>query len=271
MSIQLTLLGTGPASPIPRIYCSCKTCTDARTPESRSRRSRSSALLTTSNGQVLFDASPDVLVQLERAKTNSVDAVFFTHAHNDAVGGFFDLKDALFRQKHPATLYVEPDTWKKVSHRVPKSEIWFKVKLIEPGRSVECLGITITPFRVLHSAQPGFPTLGYRIGNNLVYASDVRKVPKESERFIAGVKHAVLDGCFWFNTHFPTHLTVDETIALANRLRVRNLYLTQISHNYPPHALAQELITEYIKQQKITTEVQLAHDGMRIILSTTKR
>ena len=91
---------------------------------------------------------------------------------------------------------------------------------------------------------------------------------KASEHFIQGVEHAVLDGCFWFSTHFPTHFTVDETIALANRLHVKNLYLTQISHNYPPYAEAQRIITAYIKKEGLTTNVQLAYDGLLIKLST---
>ena len=266
MSIQFTLLGTGPASPIPRIYCSCDSCTDARKGGSKSRRSRSSALLAVQGKRILFDAGPDVLQQLERAKTYSVDALFFTHAHADAAGGFFDIKDVLYRQKHPATLYVENGTWKKIARDVPKEKVWFKLKFIKPGETLKVLGVKIMSFRVLHSAQPGFPTLGYRIGNELVYASDVKEVPALSERFIQKIKHAVLDGCFWFGTKFPTHFTVDETITLASRLRVKNLYLTQISHNYPPHAMAQKEINAFCAKNKIKTNVMLGWDGMKISL-----
>lgn len=262
--MQFTLLGTGPASPIARIYCKCPVCADARRPESKSRRSRSSALLTVNDRHILFDAGPDVLQQLDREKTYLIDAVFFTHAHSDAVGGFFDLKDLLFRQKYPAVLYVEPATWEKIASDVPKKEIWFKVKFIVPGRPLPIFGVSITPFRVLHAARSDFPTLGYRIGDQLVYASDVRKIPKISERFIIDVPHAVLDGCFWFGTKFPTHLTVNETIALADRLGVRNLYLTQISHNYPPYTEAVREIAQYCKKTKITTKVTLTWDGLKI-------
>lgn len=266
MSMQIAILGTGPASPIPRIYCSCPVCKDARKPQSRSRRSRSSALLIVNGRHILFDATPDVLVQFERAKTYSVDAVFFTHAHSDAAGGFFDLKDLLYRQKHPAVLYAERGTWRKIIREVPKSEIWFKVKFIASGYPLKCFGTTITPFRVLHSAQAGFPTLGYRIGKDLVYASDIKSMPSSSEHFIRGVSHAVLDGCMWFNQKIPTHFTVDQTIALANRLQVRNLYLTQISHVYPPHEKAAAAIREFCRKNKITTRVSLAWDGMRIAI-----
>lgn len=266
MSTQFTLLGTGPASPLPRIYCSCPTCTDGRAPGSRSRRRRSSALLTVGDKRILFDATPDVLAQLERARVFVVDAVFFTHAHNDAIGGFFDLEDLLRKQKHPAALYVEHGTYQRLLHDLGGTKPWMAIHKIRSGQAVRAHGVTITPFRVLHSAQPGFPTLGYQIGNELVYASDMKAVPKESEEYITGVKHAVLDGCFWFNTHFPTHLTGDETIALANQLRVRNLYLTQISHNYPPYEEAARAIAEYCAKQKIATKVTLAYDGMTISL-----
>lgn len=264
--MQFTLLGTGPASPIPRIYCNCRVCDDARKPNSKSARRRSSALLFANGKHILFDAGPDVLYQLERAKTHCVDAVFFTHAHNDAVGGFFDLDDILRKQKHPATLYVEDGTWKRIAHDIAGSKIWLKVKRIETGKAVTVFDTRITPFRVEHSATPDFPTLGYRIADKLVYASDVKRVPESSERFIAGANSAVLDGCFWFGTHFPTHLNAQETIALADRLRVKNLYLTQISHNYPLYAKAVHEIQEYCANNKITTKVTLAYDGLTIVL-----
>ncbi|MBI4135845.1 MBL fold metallo-hydrolase [Candidatus Uhrbacteria bacterium] len=257
-----TLLGTGPASPIPRIYCFCATCADARKAGSKSRRRRSSALLSIPKGHILFDASPDVLEQLERANTTLVDALFFTHAHADATGGFFDLKDVLYRQKYPATLYVETGTWEKIARDVPKEEVWFKIKFITPGKLINVLGVSIMPFRVLHSAQPDFPTLGYRIGDKLVYASDVKEVPDVSEQFIAGAENAVLDGCMWFDGKIPTHFTVSETIKLASRLKVKNLYLTQISHAYPPYVDAVRQIGTFCKKNKITTRVSLAYDGM---------
>ena len=262
--MKLTLLGTGPSAPIPRMYCNCHVCEDARKPGSYSRRTRSSALLFANGKHILFDAGPDVLYQLERAKTHCVDAVFFTNAHNDAAGGFFDLEDLVKKQNHQTTLYVEPRTWKRISRNLDHTDVWFKVKMIQPGKTLKIYGTPITPFRVVHSATPNFPTLGYRIADKLVYASDVKSVPEASERFIVGANHAVLDGCFWFNTHFPTHLTADETIALANRLKVRHLYLTQISHNYPPYNEATRKIEEYCKKQNCTTSVQLAFDGMKI-------
>ncbi|MBI2552107.1 MBL fold metallo-hydrolase [Candidatus Uhrbacteria bacterium] len=265
-STQLTLFGTGPASPIPRIYCQCRVCTDARKDGSRSRRSRSSALLRVDGKQILFDASPDVLRQLERFKTYQVDALFLTHAHSDAVGGLFDLDDILRKQKHPATLYVEEGTWRRLRLILEDTKPWMTIQKITAGHALKVFGLEVMPFRVEHSAQPGFPTLGYRIGDKLVYASDIKSVPQAAERFIAGAEHAVLDGCFWFDTHFPTHFTLDETIALADRLRVKKLYLTQISHNYPPYPEAARVVAEYCRKQNLTAKVAIAYDGMTIPL-----
>src|SRR3989338_8302948 len=77
MSMQFTLLGTCPASPIPRIYCNCRVCDDARKPNSKSARRRSSALLFANGRHILFDAGPDVLYQLERGKKEFVGGGFF--------------------------------------------------------------------------------------------------------------------------------------------------------------------------------------------------
>jgi len=111
---------------------------------------------------------------------------------------------------------------------------------------------------------PGFPTLGFLIGKNFAYASDVAQVPPKSFKLLKGVKILVLDAAMWFKTKIPAHLNTAEAIELGKKIGVKKLYLTQIGHNYPPHKIAQQEINKYCKKQKITFPVILAYDGLKI-------
>jgi len=90
---RLTLLGTGDALGVPRVYCDCPVCTEARS-TGANRRQRCSALLQTEAGPLLLDCGPDWRAQMETAGTREVDLVLLTHAHHDHAGGLPDLADA---------------------------------------------------------------------------------------------------------------------------------------------------------------------------------
>lgn len=211
--------------------------------------------------RILFDVSPDVLVQIAREHTKVVDAMFITHGHADSMGGVYDLVRLLAKQRHYSTLYVERETWEQFSEISRKVKPWVTVKYIMPGGAVRACGMRVVPFRVPHSMTEGFPTLGFRIGKDLVYASDASSIPKVSEPHVRGVKHLILDGCMWFGKKIISHLTVDKSIAIAVRLKAEHLYLTQISHTYPSHTEAWWKIREYSRQKKVTIPVTLAYDG----------
>lgn len=261
--MRLIFLGTGPAFPIPRFFCHCAVCTDAQKTNSKSRRSRSVAMVEMNGKKLLIDAGPDILHQLATHLILRIDAVLLTHAHADAAAGIQDLNEALAKQQCHTTLFVESGTLRRIDGEFQEDH-WMDIKKISSGKSFQIGSVSVTPFRVAHSMTKGFPTLGYRIGCDLVYASDVSAVPKNSERFIRGVNHLVLDGCMWFGTQIKSHLTVNRATEFAERMKVKNLYLTQISHTYPPYQEAVRKIQEFCKKQKVRTKVILAHDDLQI-------
>ncbi|MBI4280751.1 MBL fold metallo-hydrolase [Candidatus Uhrbacteria bacterium] len=267
-SMHLTFLGTGPSRSIPRPGHSDAACRDARRPGSKTRRLRSSVLVSMDQKYLLIDATPDVLLQLRRDRLRKLDTILLTHAHADAAGGIIKLDALLRRNKYRATLSVEQGTLKRLPAAIrDQKQGWLVLRTIVPGKSFLVAGLPVIPFRVAHSMTKGFPALGYRIGKQLVYASDVSAVPKSSEQFIRRAPHLVLDGCMWFDQQIKSHLSVDQSIALAERLRVKHLYLTQISHTYPPHREAERKIRAFVKQKRYLTRVTLAFDGLTLSIS----
>jgi phosphoribosyl 1,2-cyclic phosphate phosphodiesterase len=261
--MRITFLGTGPINSIPRLGCTSPACQDARKSGSKSKRTRSSALINYNNKNILIDASPDFLDQVKKNKVKKIDALLITHPHFDAYGGIKQLDDWL---KFPIDLYCQKQTWQIIKNRYKnlKNIKWVEIKT---NKKFKIGKLSILPILVYHSIinEKKFPTLAFKIGR-LVYCSDVKKIPTQSLKHFRGINTLILDAAMYFKKQIFSHLNTADAINLANNLAVKNLYLTQIGHSYPPHNLAEKEIKKFIKLNNIKTKVHLAYDGQKINL-----
>jgi phosphoribosyl 1,2-cyclic phosphate phosphodiesterase len=257
--IKITFLGTGPAKPIPRPNCRCETCEDARLKKNKSRRTRSSVLIQIGDKNILIDGSPDFLEQIKRERIKNIDALLITHGHSDAMGGLNQLNRWL---KKSIPIYLEKKTWKKLSHNLSN----LKPIFIRPNKKIKILGIDIRPIRVLHDLIWGYPTLAYKFNRKFIYASDLKKIPKELIKYFKNIPILILDAAMYFRTKIATHLNTKDAINIAKKLKAKNLYLTQIGHYYPPYNKAKKEIDQYWKINKGASKMKiyLTYDGLTI-------
>jgi phosphoribosyl 1,2-cyclic phosphate phosphodiesterase len=235
---------------IPRKGCRCTTCTHARKPKSKSKRTRSSVIISKRGFNLLIDCSPDFLEQTERERIKKIDAVLLTHLHADAAGG---LKKLNKWTKKKVPVYTERSNFKRIKHlnNLDLKEVKLgRVKLIGPFR--------VTAYRVRHGLTPGFPTVGYRIDKKFGYISDVGEIPKNNLKYFKNLKLLFLDGAIWLSRRMRGHLNVWEAIELSRVLKAKKTVLTQIGHGYPVHHQAVREIN------KIDRRVGLAYDGMKL-------
>ena len=87
----LTFLGSSDSQGVPRWWCGCSVCREAKT-TGRNARTRPSTVIRGSE-TVLIDASPELRVQCAREGLTGFDAALITHAHNDHILGLGDLAD----------------------------------------------------------------------------------------------------------------------------------------------------------------------------------
>lgn len=78
---------------VPRVYCDCLVCTEARTTGANVRL-RSSVLIESETEDFMIDCGPDWCRQLELRGLRYIPTILVTHAHFDHIGGLPEWADA---------------------------------------------------------------------------------------------------------------------------------------------------------------------------------
>lgn len=253
----MIFLGTGTSTGVPVLGCDCAVCTSS---DPRNQRTRPSVLFSFPAGNLLIDTTPEMRIQLLRERIRRVHAIAFTHHHADHL---FGLDDARLFPKWiggPVPVFCEQETEAAIKLAYSYAfregtEHWPagfvpKIKFIRvgPGVPFEVLGQRILPIRLDHGP---FRVLGFRIGD-LAYCTDVNRIPTESWDLLAGLDTLVLDALR--TQPHPTHFSVDEALAVIDRLKPRRTFFTHLSHEFD-HARA---------EAKLPAGVGLAWDGLTL-------
>lgn len=265
---RLTFLGTGTSQGVPMIGCGCEVC---RSSDPRDKRLRSSALVRYREMTILIDAGPDFRQQMLREGVSHLDAILLTHNHKDHTGGLDDVRAFNYLERRASEIYCEPyveeSLRKEYSYafaekKYPGAPEWHVHEIgpepftISSGTEAEILewesgkGYThstiqldeevrsagIIPIRGMHYK---LPVLGYRFGN-IAYCTDMNYIPEEEFEKLHGLDHFVIN-CVKHGRHI-SHFSLEEAIAVAQRIGARHSWLTHLSHQLPCHEiLASEL------------------------------
>ena len=89
----LVFLGTGDAMGVPRVYCSCETCMEARSSGDNARL-RTSVLIDNGSDFWIIDCGPDWRRQMELQGRRSMRRLLVTHPHFDHIGGLPEWADS---------------------------------------------------------------------------------------------------------------------------------------------------------------------------------
>ncbi len=252
-NLKLTLLGTGTSQGIPVIGCDCPVCSSD---DPRDHRLRTSALLSWQNINILVDAGPDLRQQMLRARVRHLDAILLTHEHNDHVIGLDDVRPFNFRSGRPIAVYAQPRVAEAVRSRfayvfdspgpgLPRIEL----NTIEADSLLELGNLHIQPVGIWHGH---LPILGFRFGP-LTYLTDVKAIPPDQLQKVKGTRYLVISALR--RRPHPTHLTLEEALALVHKIAPEHAWLTHISHEL---GLAREVSAE------LPNGVSLGYDGLEI-------
>src|SRR5690554_1732656 len=105
MSDKIVFLGTGDAMGVPRLYCECLVCREARE-HGNNQRLRSSLMFCAGEDRLLLDCGPDFKEQMEGLKQRELKHALITHAHYDHVAGLPEWADACRWLKTRGNVYA---------------------------------------------------------------------------------------------------------------------------------------------------------------------
>lgn len=256
-SIQLTFLGTGTSQGVPVIGCDCAVCCS---PDARDRRLRTSAMVEFGTKRFIIDAGPDFREQMLREGVSHVTAILLTHKHKDHIGGLDDVRALNFvdypDKIHTVHIYGTHDTCNCVrkDYDYAFAENPYRgvpqIELHEFGTEpFEIEGVEIVPIRGEHSR---FEVTGFRFGK-LAYLTDFKSITEEELQKLQGVEVLVINA-LRFEPH-DSHLSVDEALAIVERVAPKRVYFTHMSHDIGLHCVANLRLPE---------GVEFAYDGLKI-------
>ena len=107
--MKFIILGCGSSMGVPRPDGFFGNCDPNN---KKNYRTRCSALIKTTDENILIDTSPDLRQQLLRHKIKKIDKVLYSHMHGDQTHGINDLRSFYINSKKQIDVYADNQTSK---------------------------------------------------------------------------------------------------------------------------------------------------------------
>jgi phosphoribosyl 1,2-cyclic phosphate phosphodiesterase len=254
--IKVTVLGSGTSMGVPSLGCHCRVC---RSQDPHDNRLRPSLLLSRNGQNVVIDTTPDFRQQALRVGLDRLDAILLTHGHADHILGFDDIRPFNIRQQAALPVYGTEETFEIIRRAFsyvfdgrPTLSTVPSVKLNRVNGPFELLGVPFVPVPLLHGE---LQVLGFRFGR-AAYLTDFSELPDSSAALLEGLDELILDALR--DIPHPMHQTVEQALALIERLKPRRAWFTHIAHDLS-HAETNERLRKLGLHH-----VQLAYDGLQL-------
>lgn len=250
--IRVVILGSGTSAGVPTLGCTCDVC---RSTDPHNKRMRCCAYIETRGRRLLIDCGTDLRTQALAHGVTDVDFVLLTHTHADHVNGIDDLRAFNMMHRHPIGVYGTQPSLDDLRERfaycfrpappgggVPQ----LTLHPLEPDRDTVVEDVPVRPVTVLHGT---LPILGFRLGR-FAYLTDVSSLPDATAEALEGVD-VLVTSTLRHRPH-PTHMSLDESVALARRIGARQTWFIHMNHD----------LDHRTTNAALPAGIALAHDGL---------
>jgi riboflavin kinase/FMN adenylyltransferase len=240
---------------VPSLGCHCPVCTSK---DPHDNRLRPSLLLSRNEQNVVIDTTPDFRQQALRIGLDRLDAIILTHGHADHILGFDDIRPFNIRQNAPLPVYGSEETFDVLRRAFayvfdgrPTLSTVPSVTLHAVNGPFELMGVKFVPVPLLHG---DLKVLGFRFGR-AAYLTDFGSLPDSSFALLEDLDVLILDALR--DIPHPMHQTVEQALALIERVKPGQSWFTHIAHDLP-HAETNERLRKLGRKH-----VALAYDGLQ--------
>jgi phosphoribosyl 1,2-cyclic phosphate phosphodiesterase len=251
--LEVIFLGTGTSQGIPVIGSDHPVCLSN---DPRDKRLRVSILVRWEEQNILVDCGPDFRIQMLANRVTHIDAIVYTHEHNDHTAGLDDIRPFFFRQgdipvyAHKRVLEALKKRFEYIFESENKYPGAPSVKVNEiSNRSFKFKSLPIIPVNVMHNRVQVF---GFRF-DDFAYLTDVKTIEPEEIEKLRGVKVLVVNALRQEQHH--SHFSLQDALEFIEEVNPQRAYLTHISHTMGFHEEVQAQLPE---------NVFIAYDNLKI-------
>ncbi|WP_300436061.1 MBL fold metallo-hydrolase [Christiangramia sp.] len=251
--MDVTFLGTGTSQGIPIIGSEHPVCLSE---DPKDKRLRVSVLISWKDLNILIDCGPDFRQQMLANKVKKLDAIFYTHEHNDHTAGLDDIRPFFFRQgdipvfAHARVLNALRKRFDYIfttENKYPGAP-GVTENIIE-NKPFNFHGLTVTPIEFMHNRLQVF---GFRM-EDFAYLTDLKTIEQQEVEKLKDLKVLVISALRIEPHH--SHFNLKEALEFIKEVQPEKAYLTHISHMLGFH---EEV------EKKLPTNVHLAYDNLKI-------
>ena len=256
--MKFIILGCGSSMGVPRPDGFFGNCDPKN---KKNYRTRCSALVKTSDENILIDTSPDLRQQLLRHKIKKINKVLFSHMHGDQTHGINDLRSFYINDKKQLNVYADKYTSKYLKstfsyifnsyskeypatlklHKLPKYMITKDGK-----KKIYIQSIMVDHGKVKSNC--------FIFNKKLAYISDVNKIYTKDFKYFKNLKYLIID-CLWYDFH-PSHFNLASSLAVIKKFKPKKAILTNLS----------PVLDYKILKKMLPKSVIPAHDGLTLNL-----
>tara|TARA_B100001248_G_C27299676_1_gene416489 strand:+ start:159 stop:929 length:771 start_codon:yes stop_codon:yes gene_type:complete len=256
--MKFTILGCGSSMGVPRPDGFFGNCDPNN---KKNYRTRCSALISTTDENILIDTSPDLRQQLLRHKIKKINKVLFSHMHGDQTHGINDLRSFYLNSRKQVNVYADKYTsrylkntfsyiFKSSSKEYPAT---LKLKKLPKNLFTKNNNkkINIRSVMVEHGK---VKSNCFIVDKKLAYISDVSKIYTKDIKYFKKLKCLIID-CLWYNPH-PSHFNLETALGVIKKFNPKRGILTNLS----------PVLDYKILKKMLPKNVIPAHDGLTIKL-----
>ena len=229
--MKFIILGCGSSMGVPRPDGFFGNCDPKN---KKNYRTRCSALIKTSNENILIDTSPDLRQQLLRHKIKKINKVLFSHMHGDQTHGINDLRSFYINDKNQINVYADKFTSKYLKHSfsyifksfskeypaiLKLNKLTKNIFINNNKKKIKIKSIVVEHGKVKSNC--------FIIDKKLAYISDVNKIYNKDYKYFKNLRYLIID-CLWYNFH-PSHFNLENSLSMIKKFKPKKAILTNLS------------------------------------------